>query len=350
VVIIALAYLTSCGSTSTSTDAAQQYFHKLDWGAAYVSEPVWSPDGSSIAVFMGHDEEDAHLFVVSADGSTQVDEVAWRCNQHDLAAVAWLPDGGLSCVTPSADGASLDLSIAANPSAPVQALTVPGGTAGGQYGAVWLPDGSALLVSETVDVPPGTYRLGRVSSLHVITKDGRTTQSLVIPDDLTWPRWVNGASTPTLSYKTFAPDPVHLATSTVTWTPAGMITLGPPTPVPGSDSIVDSFTWSPTGQWFATAQNETSGGCALPGVGGDCVQTYTLVITNPASPSSSFQLDIPGKPFKPNLASLEGVGSEVAWSPDGQTLLIVKMDSADGRRQVYRFDVGKYLTSQGHAI
>jgi hypothetical protein len=340
------ASLTSCGTGTTASNAATALFHKLDWGASYLSSPVWSPNGSSIALFMGHDESDAHLFVVSADGSKQQDEAAWQCNESNGAAIAWLPDGGLSCVAPSADGSSLDLSIAANLSAPVKSFVVPGGTAGGQYGAFWLPDGSALLASETVDVPPGTYRLDRVTSLHVITRDGKAAQSIVIPNDLAWPRWANGTSTPTLSYQTFATNPPYLATSKVTWTPGGTVTLGESTPVPGGQSILQSFTWSPTGQWFAATRPVTSGGgCAF---GGDCVVTNTLIVTNPDSPEQALRVPLPGT-SKPTESNLAGQGLAVAWSPDGQTILTTQMED-DGRTHLYSFDIGKYLASQGQAI
>jgi hypothetical protein len=335
--------LTSCGTGTTAPHASAALFHKLDWGASYISSPVWSPNGSFIALFMGHDESDAHLFVVSADGRTQEDEAAWQCNESDGAAIAWLPDGGLSCVTPSADRSSLDLSIAAIPSAPVKSFVVPGGTAGGQYGAVWLPDGSAFLASETVDVPPGTYQLDRVTSLHVITRDGKATQSIVIPSDLAWPQWVNGASTPTLSYQSFATNPPYLATSKVTWTPGGTVTLGESTPVPGGNSILQSFTWSPTGHWFAATRPITSGGgCAF---GGDCVVTNTVIVTNPDSPEQALRVTLPGT-SKQDLSTLPGQALAVAWSPDGQTILTTQIDK-DDHTYLYSFDIGTYLASQG---
>jgi hypothetical protein len=293
---------------------------------------------------MGDDASDAHLFLVSADGSKVENEASWKCNLGDDAAIAWLPDGGLSCVAPSADGNALDLSIATSLSASVKSFVVPGGTAGGQYGAVWLPDGSALLASETVDDPSGP----RVTSLHVITRDGKLTQSIEVPDDLAWPRWVSGASTPTLSYQSFASATPFLATSTVAWTPDDMITLGESTPVPGAEfSIPQSFAWSPTGHWLARVESVTSGnGCANGG--SDCVLKDILTVTNTASPSQELQVLVPGAPTDPTLATLTSPGSEVAWSPDGQNLLIVLTETADSRK-LYSFDISKYLASQGQS-
>jgi hypothetical protein len=233
------AALTSCGAGSAATTAAPNpalaLFHKLDWAGDHASSPVWSPDGRYIALFIGNSQDSAHLFVASADGSKLVDEASWDCNQADQAAIAWLPNGGLSCVSPSADRASLDLSIAASPSAPVKSFVVPGGTAGGQYGAVWLPDGSALLASETVDLPPDSYLKGRRSSLHVITRDGKETQTIVISDGLEWPHWLSRRTKPTLSFQSFSTNPPHLATSTVIRTANGTVHLGTPVDVPGGD-------------------------------------------------------------------------------------------------------------------
>lgn len=109
-----------------------------------VQRPLWSPDGTQIAFLSAPIFSDSSggwgLQVINADGSGLV-TLAGDSNLH-LEQFAWSPDGAQIAFIARAAAAEPDLYVINRDGSGLQQLAVP--VTGPKYATAWSPDGSAL--------------------------------------------------------------------------------------------------------------------------------------------------------------------------------------------------------------
>lgn len=170
VLLAICAMLTSCGAPAPSLaqGGGLPTLRRLDWGFPYVDSAVWSPDGHWIAVLAGADSAVNHLEVVSPDGRPRYDLSGWHCGSIVDFAIAWLPDGRLSCLTSNGY-----LKIGAFPFSSFQSVPVSRPISP-QPGSAWTSDGKFLIFSSISDpFVTGPYIMVTPARLYAVSTDGQ---------------------------------------------------------------------------------------------------------------------------------------------------------------------------------
>lgn len=332
---LSILVLTGCslvpGATvpnSISQGKSLPSLYHLNWGYNYVSDAIWSPNGRWIAAFAGGGPGETHLTVLTPDGRKHYNLSGWPCGLAETFDIAWLPDSRLSCINGVYSGGPSTFCIGSFPFSMCQVTDFPNAFQL-THGAVWSPDGSYAIVAGEAIGPNGDLLMDR---LNVLKLNGRVVQawSPHFPDDIALPKWEPQAAaisyilTPQGTFNQTYPS--SLVISTTHWDSAtGQVVFGPPREVISEVGLnLDSYSWSPSGNWIALRHEDYNGG-------------DKILLLNPSQPSQRIDVvladDIGQQMMKP------------LWSPDGKTLIVFSV--AYGASQPYSIDIARFLASKG---
>lgn len=297
--------------------------HRLNWGAQYIGNATWSPNGKWIVVLAGssYGDDDLHLEVLTPAGRLVQNLTPWHCGRGVTTfTFAWRPDNSLSCIDEQEllIGAYLFTSVQRFPMHP--ALLSPT-----RDGGAWSPDGQTCLVVS--DAPPtNDTRYPGPGQLYALSADGLVTLQALTPssNDLSNSAWQpqHHAVSVMVSARADAPGYYNLLLSSVQRTPTGGVVIGPPQTLATDADLY--YAWSPSGNWVAVRHSNYTGG-------------DKIYLVNAANPSQTVDVVVADKLGQQMMAPI--------WSPDGQQMIVFTVEF--GAAHPYAIDIGAYLHSKG---